>query len=86
MRHTLSGTFDTVDVPVRAVVADALALDAAGGGMAHNHPSGDATPSEADRLLTARLSRALDALGMRLFDHLIFVGDDYASFSGLGLL
>jgi DNA repair protein RadC len=71
---------------VRTIVADALAFDATGVVMAHNHPSGDATPSDDDRVLTRRLARALDAVGVRLIDHLVLAGDEAASFRGLGLL
>ena len=49
--------------------------------MAHNHPSGDPTPSEADRALTRRLARALDALDMRLLDHLVLAGDGSPAFA-----
>ncbi len=54
--------------------------------MAHNHPSGDAAPSDLDRALTKRLARALDALGVQLFDHLVIAGDRITSFRALGLL
>ncbi|WP_375163287.1 JAB domain-containing protein [Serratia fonticola] len=42
--------------------------------LAHNHPAGDPTPSEADRSLTDRLVSALDLVGIRVLDHLI-IGD-----------
>jgi DNA repair protein RadC len=68
------------------VAADALVFDAAAVVMAHNHPSGDATPSAADRSMTKRLARMLDALGICLFDHLVITGDVVTSFRALGLL
>jgi DNA repair protein RadC len=37
----------------------------------HNHPSGDVTPSEADRLLTRRVREASALMGIRLIDHLV---------------
>lgn len=86
MRHTPLGATDAVDVPVRAVAGDALALDAAMVVMAHNHPSGDATPSEADLALTRRLGRALDALDVRLIDHLILARGQCTSLYALGLV
>jgi DNA repair protein RadC len=86
VRTTPSDRDDMVEIPVRTIVADALAFDAAGVVMAHNHPSGDATPSDDDRVLTRRLARALDAVGVRLIDHLVLAGDEAASFRGLGLL
>ncbi|RZF64303.1 DNA repair protein [Sphingomonas populi] len=76
----------TVEVPIRIIVADALTFDAAGVVMAHNHPSGDPTPSEGDRALTRRLARALDGVGVRLIDHLVLAGRETASFRRIGLL
>lgn len=46
----------------------------------HNHPSGDATPSTADRFLTRRLKDIGDLLGIELMDHIILGGQHYFSF------
>lgn len=86
MRHTPLGGERWVELPVRAVAADALAFDAARVVMAHNHPSGDPAPSTADVAATRRLARALAALGIRLSDHLVFAGDAWSSFRAMGLL
>lgn len=86
LRHTRSASTLALDVPMRAVATDVLALDCAAVVMAHNHPSGDASPSAADRALTKRLARALDALGVQLFDHLVLAGERVTSFRALGLL
>lgn len=86
VRTTASQRDDMVEIPVRTIVADSLAFDAAGVVMAHNHPSGDATPSEDDRKLTLRLARALDAVGMRLVDHLVLSDTHTTSFRRIGLL
>lgn len=86
MRHTRSGWVDALDVPVRAVACDALAFGASAVVMAHNHPSGDSTPSAADRDATRLLARALDALEVRLMDHLVVSSGGIASFRALGLL
>lgn len=86
LRHARSQAVDIIDVPLRAIAADALAFDATGLVMAHNHPSGDASPSAADLDVTKRLARALDALGVRLVDHLVLAGDSVTSFRALGLL
>ncbi len=40
--------------------------------VAHNHPSGDPTPSDQDRIVTARLRRACEVVGINLIDHLTF--------------
>jgi DNA repair protein RadC len=86
LRHARSGGATAIDVPLRAVATDVLALDCAAVVMAHNHPSGDAAPSAADRALTKRLARALDALDVQLADHFILAGARITSFRALGLL
>lgn len=72
--------------PVRAIIVRALALDTASLIVAHNHPSGDPTPSRADIAATRRLAETADALDIRLHDHLIFADGDRRSFRELGLL
>ncbi|MGK6354495.1 JAB domain-containing protein [Sphingomonas sp. DT-207] len=86
LRHTRSHAQDHVALHIREVAAHALALDAAAVVMAHNHPSGDATPSAADREATRLLSRALATLEVRLLDHLVITAGGVTSFRRLGLL
>lgn len=86
VRHTQLGGVAAAFVPVRDVVADAIAFDVTAVVMAHNHPSGDPTPSEADRAVTRRLARALDAIDVRLIDHIILARDRSASFRAMELL
>lgn len=86
MRHTPSGGPDQLMVPVRDVVADALAFDAASVIMAHNHPSGNPAPSTADYALTRRLARALNSIDVRLLDHIVLARDGCESFRNRGLL
>jgi DNA repair protein RadC len=52
----------------------------------HNHPSGDPTPSQEDRILTARLVSAGEVLGIRVLDHLIVGDGRYVSFADQGWL
>lgn len=68
------GTIDSAAVHPREVVKRALYHNAAALILAHNHPSGVAEPSEADRQVTLRLQRALELVGVRVLDHLV-VGD-----------
>lgn len=68
------GTLDAATVHPREVVRRALALNAGAVILAHNHPSGIAEPSQADRLLTRRLCDALGLVDIRVLDHLV-VGD-----------
>ncbi|NMZ65865.1 DNA repair protein RadC [Pseudomonas oryzihabitans] len=68
------GTIDGASVYPRQVVKRALAHNAAAVILTHNHPSGVAEPSQADRLLTTRLKDALALVDVRVLDHFI-VGD-----------
>ena len=54
--------------------------------IAHNHPDGDVSPSEEDRLVTRRLSEALGVLGIPLLDHIIVSGEDTFSFLDAGIM
>lgn len=80
------GTLDCATVHPREVVRRALGLNAGAVILAHNHPSGVAEPSQADRALTRRLSEALGLVEIRVIDHLV-VGDGAAtSFAERGWL
>jgi DNA repair protein RadC len=72
--------------PLREIIADAAEHGSAGIVLAHNHPSGDPSPSESDCRATRRLASAAEALDCAVLDHLIFAGGDCASFRKLGLL
>lgn len=81
-----SGDAAEVGIPVRAILADALRLGSAGVIVAHNHPSGNARPSEADYRATLRLARAGATIDLAVLDHLIFAERDYSSMRWMGLL
>lgn len=68
----------------REVVKRALALNAAGLILAHNHPSGVAAPSMADGWLTEHLKDALALVDVRTLDHFIVAGGTAASFAEHG--
>ena len=68
------GTIDGAEVYPREVVSRALRCNAAAVIVSHNHPSGDVTPSAADRAVTARLKQALALVDVRLLDHIIVGG------------
>jgi len=68
------GSIDNASVNPRQVVKRALAHNAAALILCHNHPSGNAEPSQADRVLTERLQEALELIDVRVLDHFI-VGD-----------
>jgi len=76
----------SVDLPVRQIVADAAKFGSAGVVLAHNHPSGDCQPSDADYRATRKLARAGEAIDLAILDHLIFAGRACSSMRRMGLL
>jgi DNA repair protein RadC len=72
--------------PLREIIRDAALYGSAGIVLAHNHPSGDARPSDADCGATRRLASAAEALNCTILDHLIFAGSECTSFRRVGLL
>jgi DNA repair protein RadC len=84
------GTLDTILVHPREVFRPAIAANAAAIVLAHNHPSGDPTPSEADIKVTRDLIRAGQLLKIEVIDHVILghrtheTGRDYVSLRELG--
>jgi len=81
-----SGTIDGATVYPRVVVKRALEVNAAAVILTHNHPSGVAEPSEADRTITLKLSKALALVEIRLLDHLVVTGDACVSLAERGWL
>ena len=73
------GTLNSVLAHPREVFADAIADRAASVVVAHNHPSGDPTPSEQDISLTQQLVAAGQLLGIPLRDHIILTKSDHFS-------
>lgn len=80
------GTVDETPIYPREVVKRALHLNAVSIIIAHNHPSGDPSPSRADIEITENLENALQAIDIKLHDHLIIAKDKHFSFAGNGLL
>ncbi len=79
------GTIDGASVYPREVVRRAIDNNAAAVIFAHNHPSGVAEPSSADKQITQRLKDALALIDVRVLDHMI-IGDEVVSFAERGLL
>ena len=80
------GTIDGASVYPREVVKRALQHNAAALIFAHNHPSGIAEPSDADRHITKKLKQALEIVDIRVLDHIV-IGDNYAvSMAELGMI
>ena len=74
------GTVGSVAIYPREVVTRACELRASSVILAHNHPSGDPTPSKQDVLMTEKVSRALDCVGVVLHDHVIVGRNSHYSF------
>ncbi len=80
------GTIDAANVYPREVVKSALSHNAAAVIFAHNHPSGVAEPSQADRQITERLRAALALVDIRSLDHIVIGDGDVVSFAERGWL
>lgn len=81
-----AGTIDGAAVYPREVVQRCLAHNAAAVILAHNHPSGVAEPSQADRAITRRLIEALHTVDVRVLDHVVVGAAETVSFAERGLM
>jgi DNA repair protein RadC len=79
------GTVDHIPVYPREVVRRALELSASSIILAHNHPSGDPAPSNADIQMTRLVVRATETMGIAVQDHIIIGQARHCSMKGLGL-
>lgn len=80
------GTINAASVYPREVVKEALAVNAAAVVFCHNHPSGVAEPSMADRKITERLVSALQLIDVRVLDHIVVGHGEMVSFAERGLI
>ena len=80
------GTLTQTSVYPREVVKRSLVHNAAAVIFCHNHPSGVAEPSQADRWLTEQLKAALALVDVKVLDHFIVAGNGVVSFAERGLL
>ena len=80
------GTINATSVHPREVVKLALKHNAAGIIFAHNHPSGNAEPSHADREITKRLIEALALVDIRVLDHMVVGSEGCVSFTEKGFI
>lgn len=81
-----NGDVASVSVSLRRIMILALQVNASAVIAAHNHPSGNAQPSESDRLLTKDLIAAARPLGVRVLDHLIVANGKVYSLADEGML
>jgi DNA repair protein RadC len=80
------GSIMATVVNVREIFQTALLLNAVGVILIHNHPSGNLTPSESDKIITQRVKEACVLFDMTLIDHLIITSESYYSFADDGRL
>lgn len=80
------GTIDGASIYPREVVKAALKHNCAAVIFAHNHPSGIAEPSHADKNITKQLKSALSLLDIRVLDHIVIGEGEVTSFAERGLL
>lgn len=86
MEELFRGTLTQASVYPREVVKLALASNAAAVIFSHNHPSGVAEPSEADKRLTEVLKSSLALVEVRVLDHIVVTAGSATSFAERGLL
>lgn len=80
------GTVDYTPVYAREVIKRALELSASAIILVHNHPSGDPTPSLADRDMTKKIIEAAEKLNIQVLDHIIIGRKGHVSFRNLQLI
>ena len=85
-RRLGEGSASAVNLDIRKVVQNAIVYAASSVILAHNHPSGVALPSQEDHAATLRVKAALEAIDVRLEDHIVVADHDFISFSQSGFL
>ncbi len=81
------GATSSVNVDIQSVFKTAILCNASAVILMHNHPNGDALPSEEDKLVTKRIREVGDILGYQVLDHIIVNSEgEYFSFCDAGLI
>ena len=80
------GTLNNSLVHPREVFKPAILSNSASIILFHNHPSGDTTPSNEDKLITERIKESGEILGIKLLDHIIIGNNSYKSLKEEGLI
>jgi len=84
--HASSGSISGTVVDIRLLFGAALKANAVGLIIAHNHPSGNKAPSDADKGITRKIKAAGELLDIKLLDHLILTAEGYYSFAEKGAI
>ena len=80
------GSLNASIVHPREVFKEAVSASAASLILVHNHPSGDATPSDEDIKITKRLKQSGEIMGINVFDHIIIAGNSFTSLKAQGII
>jgi DNA repair protein RadC len=80
------GGSSSVSIDIKMIMQSAILTHSQGIVLAHNHPSGNLTPSEADIRITKRLNEACKVMDIKLIDHIILTENNYYSFAESGIL
>lgn len=83
--HSKGGLSGTV-IDQRLILASSLLSLSCGIILAHNHPSGNTLPSEADRKITQKIKASAELMEINVLDHIILTKDAYYSFADEGIL
>jgi DNA repair protein RadC len=83
-KEMFAGTVGESAVHPREIIKEVLFYNAASVMLAHNHPGGSERPSQADIAVTARIKQSMDAVGVKLLDHIIIAGNRAVSLAETG--
>ena len=86
VERLFAGSISSTEVHPRTLVRSAIQLNAAAVILAHNHPSGNAEPSQADRILTTRIIETMNLISVRVLDHIIVGATATTSMANRGML
>ena len=85
-KEMFRGTIDSAPVFVREIAKESLKLNASALILAHNHPSGISTASQADKSVTENICVAMELFNIRVLDHFVIGSGEYESFAQNGWL
>lgn len=86
VHHLAEGGIDGVFCDVRQILQIALLTNSTSIAISHSHPSGNTTPSIADKKLTAAIQEGAKTMNIQLLDHIIVTPEKYYSFADEGLI
>jgi len=80
------GTINKAEIHIREIAKKALSVNAFSVLLAHNHPSGDSTPSQSDLMITKKIQQALELFEIKMLDHIIIGKGETTSFLRDGII